>query len=269
VQEDTGLEIVKRIMLCFHRGERIQHTLKAFDYWRKVALYDSFTARSDKPGKLRREAQTLFKRLDTGNNGHIGKSDLCKGFPQLDSKTVDVLMTEADTDHDDLISFEEFWVMIVSVRQVLAEDEALEIFNAIDKLPAIDCNGRIELFEIFLYAENNLRHLFERHDAKEGAWMIDQGQLRKFVETLRGQIDLDNDGKFSREQFQWAYCIWLQKSKKEEEELHERRRDVFGCRDLRHSKRSEDLQQLDDNDVRSRAAAIEITHELYKLLRRR
>ena len=118
----------------------------------------------------------------------------------------------------------------------VAEDKALEIFSAIDKLSGTDPNGRIELFEIILYAENYLRHLFERHDAKERAWMIDQGQLRKFVESLRRQIDLDNYGKFSREQFQWAYCIWLQKSKKEEEELHERRRDVFGCRDPRHSK---------------------------------
>jgi len=112
VQEDAVLEIVKRIMSRFHRGEHIQHANEQYVHWSKVALLDSFTA--DNPEQIRREATSIFKKLDADKNGNISKQELLKGIPQLDDKTADLLIAEADADKDGSISFEEFLGMILS-----------------------------------------------------------------------------------------------------------------------------------------------------------
>jgi len=122
VQEDAVLEIVKCIMSRFHRGEHIQYANEQYVYWEKVALLDSFTA--DNLEEIRREATSIFKKLDADKNGNISKQELLKGILQLDDKTADLLIAEADADKDGSISFEEFWGMKLTYHANMQETYA-------------------------------------------------------------------------------------------------------------------------------------------------
>ena len=115
-QDFAVFEIVKRIMSRFHRGERIQHTAATYDYCRKLALFDSLAARADDEDGLRSEAKALFDMLDINKDGAIDKSELLKGFPQLEDQTADLIMAEADVDGNESISFEELFAAIQFVR---------------------------------------------------------------------------------------------------------------------------------------------------------
>ena len=108
-------EIVKRVQSRFHRGEHIQHMHKQYIMWRKRALLDTFTARDGEPHKLREEAHALFQRLDVDGSGEIDKSELLKGFPQLDEEAADLLIADVDLDLDGSISFDELWSVIESL----------------------------------------------------------------------------------------------------------------------------------------------------------
>ena len=114
-------EIVKRIQSRFHRGEHIKHMHKQYNMSRKKALLDTFTARDNEPQKLREEALALFQRLDADGSGEIDKSELLKGFPQLDDGTVDDLIADVDLDQDGNISFDELWSVIESLNQSSAQ----------------------------------------------------------------------------------------------------------------------------------------------------
>ena len=109
-------EIVKRIQSRFHRGEHIQNTLtKSYAHWRRLALFDSFTANADSLDHVREEATSLFRTLDIDRDGIINKEELLNGFPQIDEATADLLIAEVDSDQDGGINFEELWDMIQSV----------------------------------------------------------------------------------------------------------------------------------------------------------
>lgn len=54
-------------------------------------------------------------RIFGSKHGIITKTELLAGFPQLDGKTADLLISEVDTDDDGGISFQELWFMIQSL----------------------------------------------------------------------------------------------------------------------------------------------------------
>ena len=123
VQEAAVLEIVKRIMSRFHRGEHIQHCKSQYSLWRKAAVFDLFLTSRGNKDKMKADVKALFENLDIDKNGVIDKSELIKGFPQLDDKTADLLMAEVDVDDDGSILFEELWGMIQSIAQATGVTE--------------------------------------------------------------------------------------------------------------------------------------------------
>ena len=79
-------------------------------------MFDSLAARADDEDGLRSEAKALFDMLDINKDGAIDKSELLKGFPQLEDQTADLIMAEADVDGNESISFEELFAAIQFVR---------------------------------------------------------------------------------------------------------------------------------------------------------
>jgi hypothetical protein len=100
VREGAFMEIVKRIQSRFHSGEHVQQMQRMYTFWKKAALFDSFEAARNDPVKLKQEAAALFEKLDTDKDGCIDRSEILKGFPQLDEKTAEILIAEVDADGD-------------------------------------------------------------------------------------------------------------------------------------------------------------------------
>jgi hypothetical protein len=100
VREGAVMEIVKRIQSRFHSGEHVQQMQRMYTFWKKAALFDSFEAARNDTVKLKLEAAALFEKLDVDKDGCIDRSEILKGFPQLDEKTAEILIAEVDTDGD-------------------------------------------------------------------------------------------------------------------------------------------------------------------------
>ena len=82
--------------------------------------------------KSQSEARDLFKRLDADQNGQLDKSELLRGFPQLDDADADNLIAQADANGDGRLSFEELWnvVQYESINGVKYDRTVLDIARA-------------------------------------------------------------------------------------------------------------------------------------------
>lgn len=102
-------------MSRFHRGEHIQHVVKMCNLWKQAAIFESFASSIYGPEKMKKETLDFFRTIDKDDSGYIDKDEIMDAFPQLDEMAAQGMLEEADTDHDQRISFEKFWAIIDTV----------------------------------------------------------------------------------------------------------------------------------------------------------
>ncbi|KAJ1491534.1 hypothetical protein T484DRAFT_1882461 [Baffinella frigidus] len=87
--------------------------------------------------------------------------------------------------------------------------EAVQLFRSIDSLG--NKNGTIELFEILLYVQEYLQHLFVKEDMLgEGEEELDEQKVKTFADFVILEIDDNKDGKISMDEFVYGYAAWRQ-----------------------------------------------------------
>ena len=87
--------------------------------------------------------------------------------------------------------------------------EAVQLFRSIDALG--NKNGTIELFEILLYVQEYLQHLFVKEDTLgDGEEEIDEEKVKQFADFVIHEIDENKDGKISMDEFVFGYAAWRQ-----------------------------------------------------------
>ncbi|KAI5795556.1 mitochondrial carrier domain-containing protein [Geopyxis carbonaria] len=124
---------------------------------------------------------SLFKKLDTRNEGHLDLEGFRRGLRRINHPLKDAdhlihdILTAVDTSKDGLIQFSEFRSFFAS-----AERELWRIFRSVD----VDGNGRIDKAEL-------------RSSLDRAGIVVDPGRLEEFF----GSIDKNNDGEISFEEW--------------------------------------------------------------------
>eukprot|EP00802_Teleaulax_amphioxeia_P012824 Tamp_12869.p1 GENE.Tamp_12869~~Tamp_12869.p1 ORF type:complete len:521 (-),score=105.61 Tamp_12869:209-1699(-) len=100
-------------------------------------------------------------------------------------------------------------------KEIAPQDaEAANLYHTIHQAtPGKDDKG-LEFYEIVLYLQERMAHLFYRRDRKSGNLVVCPDRVKTFSQLLKEKIDTDGDGSISKEEFIRGYSIWQMHIKK-------------------------------------------------------
>lgn len=203
---------------------------------------------------LQEKIKLLFVDADIDSNGVLDRTEFKKVFEgltselQLTKKDIMKIMAEADENEDGLIEYEEFLPLAVDVVEAIWAREDYELENNLRKEDALE-----DAREFLLHGmpreelEAMLGDVFIKADEDENGWLnrkefvqcikeADLGFTRKEINVLLTEVDVDQDGKISYEEFV-PLCFTLLvemvseslvEAPQEEEELAAFFMDLFG-----------------------------------------
>ena len=80
----------------------------------------------------------------------------------------------------------------------------------------VDDGGGLESFQILLYMQDRMIHLFQKRDRHKGGLVTCTERLHAFCQILKNRLDFNGDGLISRDEFVQGYSIWKMLVKKAE-----------------------------------------------------
>lgn len=103
-----------------------------------------------------------------------------------------------------------------STGPVSASDkEAFDLYKTIHAHANSDSKG-LEMYEIVLYMQERMPHLFQRRDRATNKMVMCADRVKTFCQLLSEKVDLDHDGYISKDEFVKGYCIWQMHIRKAE-----------------------------------------------------
>jgi Ca2+-binding EF-hand superfamily protein len=171
------------------------------------------------PDELRAKIEELFQDADADGNGFLDRKEFKSVFQGLQDelglslKDVKKIMAEADENDDGVIEYAEFAPVAVDVVNSIYAKQDYEAEQEARKEDAI-----ADAREFLLHGmpreelEAMLGDVFQKADADGNGWLsrkefttcikeADLGFTRKEINVLMSEVDMDDDGKISYDEF--------------------------------------------------------------------
>lgn len=136
--------------------------------------------------KEKRKLQEIFIAMDKNADGKLSREELVKGYSHIEPSATDVeakvdeMMRNLDIDGSGFIDYSEFIVALMDKKKLLSKDNLKQAFDLFDK----DGSGTLTTDEI----KNILG--------------VGQNMSEKVWEEIIREVDINNDGIISFEEFQ-------------------------------------------------------------------
>ena len=155
----------------------------------KRAMVESFYSSVYEPEKIKEEAKVYFDMLDKDCSGHMDTHELLAAFPQLDESAAKLMVEETDTNHDQQISFDEFWAALETVIfRMRATDKATEQAledKAQKEMAKKEEDRRVAVAEMEEQAKKRAKNEAEDEVAAKHKLRADLARARKIGELVK------------------------------------------------------------------------------------
>jgi len=205
--------------------------------------------------ELKLKIEQLFTEADADGNGYLDRKEFKQVFNGLQEelgltkKDVIKIMAEADENADGVIEYQEFAPIAVDVVNSIYAKQDYEAEQEARKTDALDdareflLHGmpreelEAMLADVFTKADADNNGFLSRKEFSQCIKEADLGFTRKEINVLMSEVDCDQDGKVSYEEFV-PLCFTLLvemvsdslvEAPQEEEELCEFFKDLFGA----------------------------------------